>query len=91
MTQIAKKISVIGRVQGVSFRVSTKEKADELGIKGWARNESDGTVSIIAEGELSNTSVFLNWCNEGPAFAKVLKLIVEEVSVVGFEDFKLVY
>ncbi len=43
---IAFRIKVTGRVQGVFFRASTKEKAEELGINGWVRNEPDGSVLI---------------------------------------------
>ena len=43
-------VIVTGKVQGVWFRRYTQEKARELGVNGWVRNESDGTVTIVAEG-----------------------------------------
>ena len=43
-------VIVTGQVQGVWFRRNTQEKARELGITGWVRNESDGTVTVVAEG-----------------------------------------
>ena len=42
---------IYGIVQGVTFRISSKWKAGELGIKGWVRNKEDGTVKLIAEGD----------------------------------------
>ncbi len=58
-------IGVYGQVQGVGFRYEAKEKADELGLKGFARNEPDGSVSIEVEGEEENLRKFLSWCESG--------------------------
>ena len=44
-------LKIYGRVQGVFFRDSSRRKAKELGLSGWVRNEPDGTVQIVAEGE----------------------------------------
>ena len=75
---IAKQIRVNGLVQGVFFRVSTKEKADELGVKGWVRNcrRRSDSVKIFAEGEEEAIQKFLDWCHKGPENAEV-----EEVEV----------
>ncbi len=67
-------IKVSGQVQGVFFRDSARQKAEELGIKGFTRNESDDSVYIEAEGEEKNLKKFLNWCRQGPAFAQVKKV-----------------
>lgn len=53
-------ITVSGKVQGVFYRASTKEKAEQLGIKGFVRNQSDGTVYIEAEGEVSQLDAFID-------------------------------
>ncbi|MEQ9567382.1 MAG: acylphosphatase, partial [Pseudomonadales bacterium] len=45
---IAYRIHVVGRVQGVFFRASTREKATSLGLKGWVMNQHDGSVLIEA-------------------------------------------
>jgi acylphosphatase len=42
---------VYGRVQGVAFRANTCHQARRLGLRGWVRNCSDGTVELIAQGE----------------------------------------
>jgi len=62
---------VKGRVQGVFFRVEAKRKADELGLTGWVRNNPDGTVEAVAEGEDDMLKRFIEWCHEGPGRASV--------------------
>jgi acylphosphatase len=85
------RLKIHGRVQGVFFRVSTKEKADELGLVGWVRNDDDGTVSVEAEGSEDKLRELLKWCHEGSQGSQVEK-IEEEWSeeLVGFEEFEVV-
>lgn len=80
-------IKISGKVQGVFFRASTKEKADELGLKGLVRNERDGTVFIEAEGEEDVLSNFIFWCHRGPRLAKVEQCEVIESEIKGFNEF----
>lgn len=84
---IARHIRVIGKVQGVFFRASTKAKADELSIKGFVRNEPGGSVYIEAEGEIGNINQFLDWCKEGPPRSRVDNLDVQEAKVTGYSNF----
>ncbi len=60
---------VIGHVQGVFFRVSTKKKANELGIKGFVRNRSDGSVEVFAKGKYIEE--FYAWLKVGPSSSRV--------------------
>lgn len=85
----AVRIQVYGLVQGVFFRASTKQEADRLGLKGWCRNEPDGSVLIIAEGSDKQLDQFEAWCNDGPEMARVDKLLKDEVSAEGFADFQI--
>ena len=62
---------VSGRVQGVGFRYSARDKALRLGLTGWVSNEYDGTVSILAEGRRENLDRFLEWLRRGPPGAWV--------------------
>jgi acylphosphatase len=63
------RIIIHGRVQGVGFRWSAVHQAKRLGVSGWVRNRSDGTVEALAEGDgLEN---FLGWCEKGPWGARV--------------------
>ncbi len=65
------KVKVFGTVQGVFFRHSARIKFQELGIKGIAKNESDGSVSIEAAGEEDALNKLLEWCKKGPPSARV--------------------
>ena len=78
---------VHGLVQGVFFRASTEEKARSLGISGWVRNCSDGTVEIHAEGPRDRLDQLIAWCHEGPPRAEVQKVDVEWVAPQGAIEF----
>ncbi len=64
-------VKVRGRVQGVFFRHAAQIRAGELGLTGWARNEDDGSVTIMAEGNEAKLNEFLDWCRHGPPLARV--------------------
>ena len=82
-------IGISGKVQGVFFRASTRKIALELGIKGWVRNEPDGTVKIEAEGTEEQLAKLLSWCNRGPEGASVSRVLYEPETVMGFDDFDI--
>jgi acylphosphatase len=81
------KIRVHGKVQGVHFRQSTKAVADQLGVRGWTKNEDDGAVYIEAEAEEWLLESFLEWCAEGPERAEVLLVEKEIGEIQGFQNF----
>ena len=83
------KLKIFGRVQGVLFRASAKREAEKLGVAGFIRNESDGSIYIEAEGHESNLNKFLKWCGYGPIMAKVVRVETEEGPVKHFTDFKV--
>lgn len=83
------RIKVYGRVQGVFFRKYTKLQADTQGIKGYVRNEPDGTVLIVACGEKKSIEKFLLWCSRGPEYARVDKLDAEEIPAESFSVFSI--
>ena len=72
------RIKVYGLVQGVFFRFNTKEKAKELGLKGWVKNMEDGSVEILVEGNEEKIKELIEWCKSGPGMARVDKVDVEE-------------
>ena len=80
-------IRISGLVQGVFFRASTKEKADALGLTGLVRNESDGSVYVEVEGAPESLRTFIEWCQKGPARARVSKCEVLEGPLNGFSRF----
>ena len=82
-------ILVTGKVQGVFFRATTKAKADELGIRGFVRNQPDGRVYIEAEGDPGVLSAFESWCKKGPPRARVERLDVTGGDVKCYFDFSI--
>ena len=79
---------VAGRVQGVFYRASAREKAVGLGLTGWVRNLPDGRVEILAEGNPQRIAEFLDWCRTGPPQARVEECrVVEEVPRGDFRKF----
>lgn len=85
-------LKIYGRVQGVFYRDSARRRAIKLNIIGFAKNESDGTVFIAAEGEEENLKKFIEWCYNGPILAKVNKIDVEWKQAIGeFKNFDILY
>lgn len=70
-------IRMFGRVQGVFFRHTARLHAEKLGLVGFARNEADGSVAAVAEGEEKSLEEFLAWCRKGPPLANVENVNVE--------------
>lgn len=62
---------ISGKVQGVWFRASAKDQAEELKLNGWARNMPDGSVEVFACGTETELGVFYAWLQHGPKLAKV--------------------
>jgi acylphosphatase len=90
MTRVTAKVRISGRVQGVWFRQSTKEKAAELGVTGWCRNSSDGSVEGVFEGEKEMVQSIIDWCHEGPKMARVDQVDVEWLdSDSGYSTFEI--
>ena len=77
MAQVRATLHITGRVQGVWFRQSTKNMADQDGIKGWCRNNPDGSVEAVFEGEETAVKTAVEWCRNGPELAQVDDLKVE--------------
>lgn len=87
----AYRIQVIGRVQGVFFRVSTKKEADSLGLVGWVRNETDGSVLIEVTGPEEKIEKFVRWCWQGSPASKVEDVKTEGVPPQEYKDFCITY
>ncbi|MCE9626144.1 MAG: acylphosphatase [Deltaproteobacteria bacterium] len=66
-----------GRVQGVFFRAWTQQTARSLGLVGWVRNRSDGSVELLAQGEKDPLEELLRLCRIGPPAARVEDVKVE--------------
>lgn len=68
------RITVLGKVQGVAYRMSAQEEAGRLGVTGFAMNCGDGSVCIEAEGGQARLDEFLEWCRSGPSGAEVQRV-----------------
>ncbi|WP_224983377.1 acylphosphatase [Geomonas agri] len=73
--KIRASLIVRGRVQGVAFRHHTARTAQQLGVSGWVRNLSDGSVEACFEGEEADVLAMVQWCRRGPELARVDELI----------------
>ena len=78
---------VRGRVQGVGFRYFARQRADHLGIAGFARNTPDGSVEVVAEGDVEALQAFEDALRQGPSFADVTNVQRTEVPPRGAEGF----
>lgn len=82
-------IRVVGKVQGVYYRASTLEKAQQLGVTGFVRNEPDDSVYLEAEGTPEQLEQLLLWCRQGPPRAKVEQVDIRPSEYVGFTRFEI--
>ncbi len=80
---------ISGKVQGVFYRVSAREKAHALDIGGWIKNLNNGNVEAVVCGEPAQLNEFIEWCKKGPAGAKVADVVVEPISPGSFTTFKI--
>jgi len=72
------RIVITGRVQGVGYRAWAVAMASSLGLKGWVRNRSDGTVEALFHGEETVIEAMIDACKEGPPAARVDKIVSYE-------------
>jgi acylphosphatase len=84
------RVLVEGRVQGVCFRMYTRETARGLGVNGCVRNLPDGRVEIVAEGEDDDVDALVRWASAGPSHARVSRVMVTEMECTGDRhDFRI--
>ncbi|MCF6267218.1 MAG: acylphosphatase [Desulfuromusa sp.] len=90
MTNIRAKIRVTGLVQGVWFRQSTKNTANQYEVYGWCRNNPDGSVTAVFEGEETAVKAVVDWCKSGSDMARVDDLQVKWQMPTGeFDSFQI--
>ncbi|MBL8197737.1 MAG: acylphosphatase [Chromatiales bacterium] len=71
MQTVCRRFMVSGKVQGVFFRASTARVAEQLQLRGWAKNLPDGRVEVLALGDLSAVGQLGQWLQQGPPRARV--------------------
>jgi acylphosphatase len=76
------RVVVDGRVQGVFFRSTVQDRADELGVSGWVTNRSDGRVEAEFQGSEDQVEQLVALCREGPGRADVADVAVETIDPV---------
>ena len=74
---MAFRLLIHGRVQGVGYRESMRDKAERLRIRGWVRNRFDGTVEAVIDGNEADIQTLLAWARRGPTAAHVTELVSE--------------
>lgn len=79
-------VRIYGRVQGVNYRVWTRTEAEKLGLTGWVRNESDGTVTAFIAGPERTVQMMLKHFWEGPMGASVSGVTSEKVEARNVPD-----
>lgn len=89
MSMICYHAIVSGRVQGVFYRAHTQQKAQELGLTGWVRNCTDGTVELMACGETLQIKKLADWLKIGPPHASVQSIEAKEQLYQVYEGFAI--
>ncbi len=81
------RINIYGKVQGVGFRYSALQKANEMGIYGFVKNRADGSVYIEADGETEILELFILWIRNGPTWSRVDEVKVNEIPFNNYKCF----
>ena len=82
-------VTVHGMVQGVFFRVETRDRARSLGLSGWVTNAPDGTVRAAFEGDDERVESMVEWCRRGPSGASVDEVDVSWPEPEGEQGFSI--
>ena len=85
--RIRRRVVVHGRVQGVFFRDSVRQRARALGVDGLVRNRPDGTVEAVFEGPPDAVDALVRFCETGPRGARVSRVEVAEEPPEGLDGF----
>jgi len=83
------RLRIRGLVQNVGFRASCCRRAQELGLAGWVRNCSDGSVEVQAEGSEQHLTELRVWCESGPLKARVDSIDGSRVATTGADWFEI--
>ena len=87
--QVARRVVIHGSVQGVFFRDTTRRRAESRGVAGWVRNNPDGTVEALFEGDPDAVDALVAFAREGPRGAQVERVDVDDAEPSGLEGFEV--
>lgn len=76
-----------GKVQGVFYRATARQVANELGITGWVKNTDEGNVEAVVTGDEKQLQAFVTWCKQGPSRANVTEVLHTDHKETMFEEF----
>jgi acylphosphatase len=82
-------IQISGKVQGVGFRYFVRNEAEYFKIKGFVKNETDGSVYIEAEASAEMLEVFVQKCKTGAPHSRIDKFVISESVPVNFKMFEI--
>ena len=74
----SRRLFIQGRVQGIGFRWQMANEAKKLGLGGWVRNRSDGSVEALLIGPLETVDALTVWAHRGPSQARVDRVICQD-------------
>ncbi len=82
-------LTIIGHVQGVFYRAHAQKIATKFGLTGWIKNETNGTVSALIQGDAAAIDAFIEWAKEGSpaAYVKEVKISIKEKPKTVYKDF----
>jgi len=86
----AVKVIIYGKVQGVGFRNFVFLHAKRLNIKGYVKNNPDGTVEAVFEGDEDNINKMVELCKRGPERARVDKIDIKDTEIKNYQDFRII-
>jgi acylphosphatase len=89
MATLRRRVRAHGKVQGVFFRDSTREEAQNRKVSGWVRNAKDGTVEAVFEGEPDDVEALVWFVRSGPGSANVDRFDVDEEEPEGLRRFEV--
>jgi acylphosphatase len=84
----ARRWLISGRVQGVGFRFFVENKAIQIGVRGWVRNEDDGRVQVYATGTPDQLNQLAALLHQGPRMAEVRGVEEQEAAVQQLGSFR---
>jgi acylphosphatase len=87
---IRRRAVVRGRVQGVFFRDSVRERAEEEGVSGWAHNRDDGSVEVVLEGSPEAVQAVAAFLQSGSPRARVEDVELTDEPPEGLTGFEIV-
>jgi acylphosphatase len=87
--RVRRRVLVAGRVQGVWFRESCRDRSQAAGVGGWVRNRDDGRVEVVLEGPPAAVDEVVAWCRQGPRRARVDRVEVLDEAPVGEQGFRV--